>query len=115
MWLCPVFVTVWSLIPVFGFLRPYVTRKHAPTLFVGSEADIEQSVISGQNKLLVDIWNKIAFPGEESVEQQFRLQDYGLNRRQMEGFIQHFQNCKDCAADHAFLMATQNDDNEDGN
>ena len=55
-------------------------------------------LIMRQNRLLVDLWEKISFPPADGRETEFRLQDYGLRRQDMQGFIQHFQNCKDCAA-----------------
>ena len=55
-------------------------------------------MVMRQNRLLVDLWEKIAFPPEDGKETEFKLGDYGLRRQDMQGFIQHFQNCKDCAA-----------------
>ena len=63
--------------------------------------------------LLIDLWNKISFPTEDDTETDFMLSDYGFNRNTVKGFLQHFQCCKDSSADHAFLMATQNDAGED--
>jgi hypothetical protein len=63
-------------------------------------------------RLLTDLWGAVAFPDEHD-EVDFVLSEYALERNQMEGFINHFQSCKDCAADGAFVMATQNDDNKD--
>lgn len=66
-----------------------------------------------QINLLVDLWSVIAFPPEDGREVDFKLSDYQLNRVDVKGFLKHFQTCKDCAADRAFLMATQDDDNND--
>lgn len=72
----------------------------------------DQSVID-HTSLLVSLWDKIAFPNTDDEDTDFRLTDYGLSRKDIGGFITHFQTCKDCAADHAFLMATQDDDGAD--
>ena len=71
-----------------------------------------QSVIQ-HTSLLVSLWDKISFPNENDEDTDFKLVDYGLTRKDVGGFITHFQTCKDCAADHAFLMATQDDDGND--
>ena len=73
---------------------------------------VDQTVIK-QVSLLVSLWSKIAFPTEDDADVDFRLADYGLDRNNVKGFLSHFQNCKDCSADHAFLMATQDDDGTD--
>ena len=71
-----------------------------------------ESVIQ-HTSLLVSLWDKISFPNENDEDTDFKLVDYGLTRKDVGGFITHFQTCKDCAADHAFLMATQDDDGND--
>ena len=71
-----------------------------------------ESVIQ-HTALLVALWNKVAFPNEDDEDTDFILGDYGLSRKDVGGFITHFQTCKDCAADHAFLMATQDDSGAD--
>ena len=72
----------------------------------------QQSVID-HTSLLVSLWDKIAFPNENDEDTDFRISDYGLSRKDVGGFITHFQTCKDCAADHAFLMATQDENGAD--
>jgi hypothetical protein len=71
-----------------------------------------ESVIR-HTSLLVALWDKIAFPNEDDADTDFKLSDYGMSRKDVGGFIAHFQTCKDCAADHAFLMATQDDSGAD--
>lgn len=63
--------------------------------------------------LMVDLWRAIAFPRESGTDADFVLADYGLNRIQMKGFINHIEGCKDCSMDGAFLMATQLPDGRD--
>jgi hypothetical protein len=63
-------------------------------------------------KLMVDLWGAVAFPGDGS-EVSLPLSQYALTRKDVRGLLKHFQSCKDCAADNAFLMATQNSANED--
>lgn len=70
---------------------------------------VPDPLVINQVALLVGMWGKIAFPSEDSQETDFRLGDYGLDRNSVRGFLQHFQTCKDCAADNAFLMAAQDD------
>lgn len=67
------------------------------------------------NRLLVDLWDKIAFPttATDDSDTVFRLKDYGLSRGDIKGFLKHFQVCKDCAADGAFLMATRDAQGDD--
>lgn len=72
----------------------------------------DESVVQ-HTALLVNLWDKIAFPSEDDEDTDFKLSDYGMARKDVKGFISHFQNCKDCAADHAFLMATQDDEGAD--
>lgn len=62
--------------------------------------------------LLLDIWGAVSFPNPSS-EVRFPLEDYGLSRQDVKGLIHHFQTCKDCAADNAFLMATQDSQGRD--
>jgi hypothetical protein len=59
--------------------------------------------------LLLSIWSKVAFPSEDVDEIIFKLSDYGLNRNDVKSLLTHFQTCKDCAGDHAFLMAAQDE------
>lgn len=73
-----------------------LSRRPSSTL-LAQDSGVE-AVLLGQNRLLVDLWQKVAFPPEDGRESEFRLSAYGLTRRDMPGFIQHFQNCKDCAA-----------------
>lgn len=62
--------------------------------------------------LLTDLWTAVSRIATQSVS-NFVLQDYNLNRFDIEGIIEHFQVCRDCAADEAFLMAARNDKGED--
>ena len=59
--------------------------------------------------LLLSIWSKVAFPSDDVDEIIFKLSDYGLDRNDVKSLLTHFQTCKDCAGDHAFLMATQDE------
>lgn len=86
--------------------------------------------------LLINIWQSVCLASKEkgwmkdsSEEEEFIdfvLKDYYGNgalseenesarvRKRASGLIQHFQFCKDtCAADGVFLMATQNDEDQD--
>ena len=62
----------------------------------------ENNVVEDNDKVLrqiammISLWQNVAFPSEdEGVE--MNLSDYGLTRKDIKGFLQHFQNCKDCA------------------
>ena len=74
-----------------------------------------------QVQLLVDIWQNVVYPesnegtnnDDDDGGKVYRLKDYDLTRNDVKGFLQHFQNCKDCAADNSFLMATQDASNDD--
>ena len=74
-------------------------------------AEIEPA-LNRKALLLLDIWSSIS-KGEEIDQQDFRLVDFGLTRNDVKGLIKHFQTCKDCAADSAFLMAAQDEKNND--
>ena len=64
--------------------------------------------------LLLSIWEKVAFPElSDFGESIFKLSDYGLDRGSVKSLLEHFQNCKDCASDDAFLMATQDVEGND--
>lgn len=65
------------------------------------------------NRLLIDVWEKIAFPSEADEDTYFRLKDYSLTRQDVPPFIKHFQVCRDCAADGAYLLAGQDDKGDD--
>lgn len=84
------------------------------------ENEIDQSgaqemTILRQTALLISLWQNIAFPPQENENHvDFKLSDYGLSRNTVRGVISHFQTCKDCAADNAMLIATQDEvDNND--
>lgn len=47
--------------------------------------------------LLISLWRAVAFPDPSVESTDFLLKDYGLNRNQVRGLLQHFQNCKECA------------------
>eukprot|EP00600_Ochromonadales_sp_CCMP1393_P013247 CAMPEP_0175013844 /NCGR_PEP_ID=MMETSP0005-20121125/10165_1 /TAXON_ID=420556 /ORGANISM="Ochromonas sp., Strain CCMP1393" /LENGTH=483 /DNA_ID=CAMNT_0016270387 /DNA_START=17 /DNA_END=1468 /DNA_ORIENTATION=+ len=81
--------------------------RHATT---ADNDQVDIPVTKKLTNLLTDLWGAVAFPDGET---DFLLEDYGLNREQVRGFIDHFQSCKDCAGDSAFLMATQNNDDKD--
>lgn len=92
--------------PTSFFTAPSVTPK--------AEAHVIDPKIISQVNLLVDIWKGISFPdytGDDDI--LFRLEDYSLSRKDVKGFLNHFQSCKDCAADNAYLMATQDNGNKD--
>jgi hypothetical protein len=96
----------------FKLIKKFVYR--ANNQIYSSETDI---IIKKVN-LLADLWQAISFPppfnNGNDGEVDFLLSRYGLSRRSVSGLIQHFQTCRDCAADGAFLMATQDENtNED--
>jgi hypothetical protein len=70
------------------------------------------SKIMKMTRFLVDVWSKVCYPSE-SGEDLLVLKDYKLKRKSVKGFLKHFQTCKDCAIDNAFLMATQDDEGND--
>lgn len=74
--------------------------------------EVTSSIALGHKRtdLLLAIWERVAYPvGETS----FKLSDYGLTRETARTLLDHFQGCKDCAADNAFLMAMQDDEGND--
>lgn len=91
-----------------------VKTSLAPRQVVELPKDMDPRLVQ-LNRLLVDLWDKIAFPttATDDSDTVFRLKDYGLSRGDIKGFLKHFQVCKDCAADGAFLMATRDEQGED--
>lgn len=81
--------------------------KSTPPPHIPAESVIQHTA------LLVSLWDKVAFPNEGDEDTDFKLSDFGMERKDVKGFINHFQTCKDCSADHAFLMATQDDEGAD--
>lgn len=70
-------------------------------------ADIE--IVKGQVNLLVDLWTEVIKPSD--IEGKiYLLQEYNdMNHHHARGLIDHFQNCKDCAADGAFIIPNRID------
>ena len=75
-----------------------------------AEIDVDPKMVR-LTKFLIALWNKISFPpsAEDQDEVTFTLDEYGLNRKDVTGFLKHFQLCKDCSAENAFLMASKHD------
>jgi hypothetical protein len=77
----------------------------------------ERNLIKKQVNLLVDIWRSVSINNNAAVGEDqtysFRLEDYGLDRKNVKGLLKHFQTCKDCAGDGAFLQATQDNNLND--
>lgn len=104
-----------------GQLVENVRGKYGTSLFSSTTSHGVNEKLLSQVQLLVDIWQNVVYPeSNEGIDIEdadtskvYRLKDYHLTRNDVKGFIQHFQNCKDCAADNAFLMATQDDSNDD--
>jgi hypothetical protein len=93
-----------------------VKGKYDTSLYSTTTSHEINKKLLSQVQLLVDIWQNVVFPdsndgmnNEDDDSKVYRLKDYHLTRNDVKGFLQHFQNCKDCAADNAFLMATQDD------
>eukprot|EP00607_Mallomonas_marina_P010364 CAMPEP_0182421368 /NCGR_PEP_ID=MMETSP1167-20130531/6732_1 /TAXON_ID=2988 /ORGANISM="Mallomonas Sp, Strain CCMP3275" /LENGTH=528 /DNA_ID=CAMNT_0024598435 /DNA_START=39 /DNA_END=1625 /DNA_ORIENTATION=+ len=106
----------------FRFTRNnHLSRRH--TLLAVTDEKLSQGVsstderitqvFSKQAKLLEELWTCIANPEEDFTSIDFRLKDYDLSRHDVRGMLQHFQFCKDCSGDSAFLMATQDTDKND--
>jgi hypothetical protein len=85
----------------------------APEANVELEPHLPDEKLLRTCALLIAMWDEISFPPEEDTFTDFKLSDFGLNRLDVKGFISHFQNCKDYAAERAFLIATQDDDGND--
>lgn len=68
-------------------------------------SDIVKSESLNRATFLKEFWETIVNPENDSKE--LLLQDYGINQKIIPGLIEHFQICKDCAADSAFMRVTQ--------
>ena len=94
------------------FLKP---RRLTVPFHAETTSGLDEGTRTSLNKkamLLASIWMKICQQNDDG-EVDFRLVDFNLNRNEVKGLIKHFQTCKDCAADNAFLMASQDNDNND--
>jgi len=89
-----------------------VTTSLSPTPLQSLPAGMDPKLVQ-LNRLLINLWDKVAFPTLDDTDTYFRLADYSLTRDDVKGFLNHFQVCRDCAADGAFLMATTDDDGHD--
>ena len=56
----------------------------------------EDTRILRQTAMMISLWNGVTFPPEDGTL-DMKLSDYGLNRGDVRGVLNHFQNCKDCA------------------
>ena len=56
----------------------------------------EDTRILRQTAMMISLWNGVTFPPEDGTL-DMKLSDYGLNRGEVRGVLNHFQNCKDCA------------------
>jgi hypothetical protein len=57
---------------------------------------------------LKEFWETIVYPDESGEPKELLLNDYGINQKIfVNGLLEHFQVCKDCAADEAFMQVTQ--------
>jgi len=76
----------------------------------------QETTVLRQIALLISLWQNIAFPPPSEQDDNhvdFKLTDFGLSRNTVRGVLSHFQTCKDCAADNAMLIATQDETNDD--
>lgn len=101
-----------------------------------SKAKSPVPLIQKHISLLISIWGRIhTLNLADSISDDFEAEDYSdfvlsdyygavttsnknakpdRNRKLVDGLIKHFQFCRDtCAADGAFLMATQNEQDQD--
>lgn len=107
------FLLVIFLVSLSIAFKIHYNRNRFNPLKSIQEKETSRELKLKKTNLLLSIWQKIAFPNEHEPENDFRLKDFGLTRYDVKGLLQNFQNCKDCAADNAFLMAIQDESNED--
>ncbi len=66
------------------------------------------------SRFLVEFWQSMASTEEEgSTNKMMTLEDHGIDRKDVRGFLQHFQTCRDCSAENAFVMATKDKEGKD--
>lgn len=93
---------------VLVLIDSFFTLSQLTALSGNVETKLDPKLVQ-LTSLLTNLWGKVANP-DTFGEVDFVLDDYGLTRRDVGGFINHFQTCRDCAAEGAFLSATQNID-----
>jgi hypothetical protein len=96
-------------------LSSHQTHRLKPLFVIDdtSTAVADERILLAHANLLVDIWGAISFPASEDDEKIFKLSDYAMDRNSARGFLQHFQSCRDCAGDQAFLMAMTDEEKND--
>jgi hypothetical protein len=66
------------------------------------------------SKFLVKFWQSMASADDAgSTSKIMTLEDHGIDRQDVRGFLQHFQTCRDCSAENAFVMATKDKKGKD--
>ena len=93
-------------------LQAAVTTSLTPPALEVLPASFDPKLLQ-LNRLLVDLWDKIAFPTQDDSDTYFRISDYSLTRADLKGFLKHFQVCRDCAAESAYLMASADENGQD--
>lgn len=98
-----------------GGYRNRLIRGNQQQLRVAS--GIEQPPVDGKlmalTKFLVSFWKTMSSPDDGAVSKTMTLADYNMTRNDVKGFLNHFQTCRDYAADDAFVMATKDKDGND--
>jgi len=69
--------------------------------------DIIKSESLGRATFLRTFWETIVYPDESGEPKELMIQDFGISKKIIPGLLEHFQVCKDCAADEAFMQVTQ--------
>ena len=79
------------------------------------ETAIEQPPIDDKimalSKFLVNFWETMC--NQDDSSKLMTLSDYNMTRNDVKGFLNHFQMCRDYAADDSFVMATRDKNGED--
>ena len=86
-------------------------------LHLRAASGIEQPPVDGKlmalSKFLVSFWKTMCSPNDGAMSKTMTLADYNMTRNDVKGFLNHFQTCRDYAADDAFVMATKDKNGND--
>lgn len=65
------------------------------------------------SKFLVKFWSVLADSAVTGVSKTMTLEEHGLDRTDVRGFLKHFQTCRDCSSENSFVMATKDKQGKD--
>lgn len=106
--LCLAWNTIYAFYPL-TFKSQQQHRHHRSLLSANTDStssDIKSESL-GRATFLRTFWETIVHPDDSGEPKELMIQDFGVSKKIIPGLLEHFQVCKDCAADEAFMQITQ--------